>query len=47
MDMTQQGQAWGPLDPGGPWHLSILVQWVLRAHQPQPPTNSPPLLVTI
>jgi len=20
----------GPLDPGGPWHLSSLVQWVLR-----------------
>ena len=24
------GQAWGPLDPGGPWHLSSLVQWMLR-----------------
>ena len=24
------GSGLGPLDPGGPWHLSNLVQWVLR-----------------
>jgi len=24
------GSGLGPLYPGGPWHLSSLVQWVLR-----------------
>ena len=29
-DIQKIGSGLGPLDPGDPWHLSSLVQWVLR-----------------